>query len=115
LCFPALNKPTPTTHHSFSCSNSHCSDLRSGKSVVGRPSESQGTSGEEDENAIVRRRLLYSAGITVGVVLLTLIPTELLDGSASKPLYQYLVPLLRSIVSFLRPPCETLTKLTTRH
>ena len=43
-------------------------------------------------------------GISVGVVLLTLIPTELLDGSASKPLYEYLVPLLRSIVR-----CPSLT------
>ena len=66
---------------------------------AGGPAEgSQGSASNAEADAIVRRRLLISAGAGAGLLALSLIPSELLDGSASKPLYEYLVPLLRSIV-----------------
>ena len=58
----------------------------------------QSSEDREAEEAVVKRRLLIGGVLTVGTIALSLIPTEDLDGSANKPLYVYLVPLLRSIV-----------------
>lgn len=57
----------------------------------------QSSEDREAEDAVVKRRLLIGGVLTVGTIALSLIPTEDLDGSANKPLYVYLVPLLRSI------------------
>ena len=48
----------------------------------------------------MKRRLVIGSVLTIGTIALALIPTEDLDGFANKPLFVYLVPLLRSIVRF---------------
>jgi hypothetical protein len=57
-----------------------------------------GTEASNTEKSIVGRRLTIAAVLTVVTVAFALVPTERLDGSASKPTYLYLVPVLQSIV-----------------
>jgi hypothetical protein len=77
--------------------------------------QAAGTEARETEKAIVGKRLAIAAVLTVATVAFALVPTERLDGSASKPTYFYLVPVLRSIVCssafrlslfFLLSPCH---------
>lgn len=60
------------------------------------PSTSLKRSGTDD--GIVTRRLLVGAVVAGATVAFALVPTESLDGSAQKPLFFYLVPVLRSLV-----------------
>eukprot|EP00892_Ulva_mutabilis_P012623 jgi/Ulvmu1/9733/UM055_0073.1 len=57
----------------------------------------QSSADRDAEESVVKRRLIIGSVLTVGTIALSLIPTEDLDGFANKPLYMYLVPLLRSI------------------
>jgi hypothetical protein len=72
---------------------------RARSAYVGKSGEqSAGMEASETEEAIVGRRLAIGAVLTVVTIAFALVPTEQLDGSASKPSYFYLVPVLRSIV-----------------
>ena len=54
-----------------------------------------------DERGVVGRRLAIGVALSAAVAALALVPVESLDGAASRPLYVYLVPVLRSVE---RPP-----------
>jgi hypothetical protein len=72
----------------------------------GKPGEE--TAGNEmtvAEKGIVGRRLAIGAVLAAATAAFALVPTERLDGTASKPTYFYLVPIIRSIVrSLCRQP-----------
>jgi len=63
----------------------------------GGPSEVEDVqgSGEDGAEGIVRRRLLIGIGLTAAAGAFALVPTEKLQAPASKPLFFYLIPLLR--------------------
>ncbi len=50
----------------------------------------------DEENETVKRRLLIGLGMTVALGAFALVPTEKLQPPPSKPLFFYLVPLLRT-------------------
>lgn len=50
---------------------------------------------EEEEKAVVKRRLLIGIALSIGLGAFALVPTEKLQPPPSKPLFFYLVPLLR--------------------
>ena len=52
----------------------------------------------ETDGGIVRRRLLIGLGLTAAAGAFALIPTERLQPAPSKPLFFYLVPLVRAQV-----------------
>ena len=54
------------------------------------------------EQATVRKRLLIGLGIAAVMAAFAIVPTESLNGKASKPVFYYLVPVLRSVVRFLQ-------------
>lgn len=57
----------------------------------------------EGERGVVGRRLAIGLALTVVTAAFAIIPTESLDGAASRPLYVYLVPVLRSVVRLQSP------------
>jgi hypothetical protein len=63
----------------------------------GGPGESSSESLKmtKEENAVIQRRLLIGIGLTAVVGAFALVPTERLQPPPSKPLFFYLVPLLR--------------------
>lgn len=67
----------------------------------GGPSEAAGSSGttgsteSEIEAGVVQRRLIIGIGLSLAAGAFALIPTERLQPAPSKPLFFYLVPLLR--------------------
>lgn len=63
----------------------------------GGPSEAAGVTGSEAdiEAGIVQRRLIIGIAATAALGAFALIPTEKLQPAPSKPLFFYLVPLLR--------------------
>ena len=62
----------------------------------GGPSEAEGAPGaSEEEGAVVRRRLLLGVGLAVAAGAFALVPTEKLQAPPAKPLFFYLVPLVR--------------------
>jgi hypothetical protein len=64
----------------------------------GGPSEAAGSTGSSDadiEAGVVQRRLLIGIGASAALGAFALVPTEKLQPAPSKPLFFYLVPLLR--------------------
>lgn len=62
----------------------------------GGPSEAEGAAAAGDaEGAVVRRRVLIGLGLTAALGAFALVPTEKLQAPPSKPLFFYLVPLIR--------------------
>lgn len=63
----------------------------------GGPSEAAATAGlSADEEATVRRRVLIGGAITAVTIALSLVPDKALNPKPSKPLFFYLVPLVRA-------------------
>lgn len=67
----------------------------------GGPSEASGGStgplkSSEEEKSLVNRRIVVGLAGTVGLIAFALVPTEKLQPPPSKPLFFYLVPLLRT-------------------
>lgn len=63
----------------------------------GGPSEAAGSTGSESdiEAGVVQRRLLIGIGASLALGAFALVPTEKLQPAPSKPLFFYLLPLLR--------------------
>jgi hypothetical protein len=62
----------------------------------GGPSEAEGAAGlSPEEQATVTRRLLIGGGLSSAAIALALIPDKAFNPKANKPLFFYLVPLLR--------------------
>jgi hypothetical protein len=67
---------------------------------------SEGFEMNETEQAIVRKRIFIALGASAAVAAFAFVPTELLNGKASKPASFYLVSVLRSVVRI--PPTPLL-------
>lgn len=63
----------------------------------GGPSEAEsGAAASQEEAAVVRRRLLGGLALTAAAAAFAIVPTERLQPAPSKPLFFYLVPLVRT-------------------